>query len=281
MIYVNPIGGLANRLRVLFAISNLCKKYNRKVTCIWKVNEELGASFDDLFELTSDFTLLNKQPKFIKSTFGKSIFKELLIRGINKFVNKIDHIYLSGDVDYINSLSENGYKNFIKHIEPYVSKGSDIYIESCSFLDELNEFPNIKPVLSIQKSIDSFCKKNFTENTFGLHIRRTDNAWSISNSPLELFYDVIQKEIDKNKDTKFYISTDDYETQCKIKEKFGDSIILREKEYGRDNKDAMRDAVIDMWLLSKTKKIYGSFYSSFSEMSALIGHIELEVIKKQ
>lgn len=278
MIYVNPIGGLANRLRVLFAILKLSKKYNRKLTCIWKVNDELGAAFDELFCLEG-IEFLRNEPKYIRSTFCTSYIKEQILKIYNKIFNNVDYVYKQKDVDYINSLSENGYNNLIKHIEPLVSINKDIYIECCNYLDDLKEIPNIKPISSINESINSFCDANFTENTFGLHIRRTDNTWAIESSPLELFIEIIQKEINKCASSKFYISTDDYETQCFIKEKFGEHIIVRDKEYGRDNKDAMVDAVIDMWLLSKTKKIYGSFYSSFSEMAALIGGIKLEVIK--
>ena len=46
----------------------------------------------------------------------------------------------------------------------------------------------------------------------------------------------------------------------------------------RNKKIAIIQAVAELYLLSKTKMILGSYYSSFSELAAVIGDIKLEQI---
>jgi hypothetical protein len=43
------------------------------------------------------------------------------------------------------------------------------------------------------------------------------------------------------------------------------------KELNRNSQQGITDAVVDMFCLSKTKYIYGSYWSSFSDIASVIG----------
>lgn len=57
----------------------------------------------------------------------------------------------------------------------------------------------------------------FSERTIGVHIRRTDNVVSIQSSPLENFTNIMDEEIKKNANTKFYVASDDDEVKESLK----------------------------------------------------------------
>ena len=108
----------------------------------------------------------------------------------------------------------------------------------------------------------------------GVHIRRTDHTKCIENSPLEYFIDMMNKE---KFSTKFYLATDCLETKNKLKEMFKDRIYTSDVLLKRTSKEGVKGALQDFVSLSKCSKIIGTKYSSFSEMAALYGGIELVV----
>ena len=60
---------------------------------------------------------------------------------------------------------------------------------------------------------------------------------------------------------------------------FPNTITVYDKQsLDRNDPIAIRDAVIDLYNLAHCKKIYGSYYSSFSDIAALWGGIEKEVL---
>ena len=103
---------------------------------------------------------------------------------------------------------------------------------------------------------------------------------SIKHSPTELFINKIRQELQQNPTQQFYLATDDEAEEQRIKQMFPDNIIVYKKQsLDRNDPVAIRDAVIDLYNLAHCKKIYGSYYSSFSDIAALWGGIEKDVLK--
>lgn len=48
----------------------------------------------------------------------------------------------------------------------------------------------------------------------------------------------------------------------------------------RQDENGIADAVVDLFILSRTQRLYGSYWSSFSEVAAQIGNIPLEIVRK-
>ena len=152
----------------------------------------------------------------------------------------------------------------------------NIYLESCADIYKDSGIYDIfKPKMSIKNKVLSNNRE-----FIGLHIRRSDNEMSIKYSPTKLFLDVIEKEIENDSTVKFYLATDDLQEEKTINERFGDRICTyKKRSVDRNTEVAIVDAMIDLTNLASCKKIYGSYYSSFSDVAAIWGNIEKEVLK--
>lgn len=273
MIIIEPFGGLANRMRVIASGLWLQEKTGCKLICLWSENSALKAPFDLLFQ-NIDGLVVQQRPKkykYLKSTKQKTKLKQI----ISKFINKLLGVdYYIREQDCLNL-------NWIKEMDVfYLHEHGTIYIKTCEeFGDNYLQFRRFKPVDEILNKIVTV-EKQFGRNTIGLHIRRTDNIESINSSPLELFIKRIITETNKNKDIEFYLSTDDMDVEQELVAKFGERIIVNQKEFSRLTVKGMQDAVVDMFCLSKTSIIYGSYWSSFSDIASRIGNIDFLAVKQ-
>ena len=64
-----------------------------------------------------------------------------------------------------------------------------------------------------------------------------------------------------------------------LKKLFGNKIISFSAHKDRNSAIGIQDALADLFLLSKTSRIWGSFYSSFSEIAAKLNKTPLEIIQ--
>ena len=135
------------------------------------------------------------------------------------------------------------------------------------------------PVGPILDEIQGY-HEQFSAHTIGMHIRRTDNKESIERSPLSLFIDAAQREIDLHDDTRIFLATDDESTKTALKAEFGNRIITSSKPAARNSIAGIRGGVAELWMLASTSTIYGSAGSSYSVMASKIGENKLEVLSK-
>lgn len=135
----------------------------------------------------------------------------------------------------------------------------------------------MRPRAEILNSVDAV-SESFGRNCIGIHIRRTDNRAAIAASPLTLFIDKMDAEERRDATVRFFLSTDDADTRMELKQRYGDRLVFCANVAPRYTIKGERDALVDLLLLSRTKKIYGSYWSSFSQVAAQIGHLPLEVL---
>jgi hypothetical protein len=136
----------------------------------------------------------------------------------------------------------------------------------------------LRPIKIIQENINKNVAR-FNSKTIGVHIRRTDHTESINGSPLKSFIDTIRTDLLKDSSLNYFLATDDKEVEITLKKIFPGNIITYEKVYSRMNVEGIQDAMVDLYSLASTTKIYGSYFSSFSDMAARIGNIQLEIIQ--
>jgi len=142
-------------------------------------------------------------------------------------------------------------------------------------------YTDFKPTEELLRLVD-LQTKAFTQDTIGLHIRRTDNAMSIENSPLERFEAAIQQEIARNDRMNCYVASDSEEIKEHLRMKFGERVICTMGQADRDSPAGVMQAAVELYALSRTQKIYGSYWSSFSHTAAHIGGIpELTVMQNE
>lgn len=264
-----PVGGLANRMRVIDSAFCLSRKLNKPYRIIWLKDNGLNCSFstiwkpiDYLLDTESNFLYL-----FFKFKRKYSFFRKIL-KISEKF--RILKVYSQDEYDELFKMM-NQPKKLNKYLLCIISSFSSFYAKekfNCSLFDLQ---PDIKKL--VDKESEAFHK-----NTIGVHIRRTDNIDSIQKSPLELFVNRMKTELKKEPNTNFYIASDSEDVKSELKNLFGDRVKLPSGELSRNSETGIVQAVVELYTLSRTNKVYGSFYSSFSQAAAELGNVEYEVI---
>ena len=117
----------------------------------------------------------------------------------------------------------------------------------------------------------------------GVHVRRTDHTDAIANSPLALFAGRMKKELEADKETSFFVATDDKEVRRELKELLPDAKLIfpQSDVIDRDSKEGIEEAFVEMIALSKCRKILGSYNSTFSLLPSYIGNIPLETVRRK
>ena len=251
-IVVQPCGGIGNRMRTISGAVDLAKQVNSKLLIIWTTDISLNAPFSSIFS-PIPYKVIECSLSSCKYKFLYRYYKDILLYRI---VN--------------DSEIKNNRNNKVNVYNEY--SGQNLFVISCENITLTNDYSffSISSLLKkdVYKNIESL-------NIIGIHIRRTDNQMSIDCSPTNLFIEKIEEEIKKDQNVLFYLSTDDKSVEDNIKAQFGKRIIVWEKAtLDRNDPRGIHDAVMDLYHLSCCKKIYGSYYSSFSDIAALWGNVE-------
>lgn len=261
MIYLRPVSGLANRMRALDSAVSLSQKIDRQLQVYWLKDAGLNCAFVDLFEPIPDIRIfdLDQFPTTFENGFVKSLFVPELKEALSsyRYLSKHD----------VKALEIEGF-DFEQ------LKDGDTAIASFSrFYPTAKPYSIFTPIPGLLERIkaESSC---FDKNTIGVHIRRTDNTKAIAHSPLELFEKAIDEEIARNSAANFYLSSDCVRTKKLLKSKYKDRLITNFMTAQRGTKEGMQQAVVELYTLSRTQKIFGSYWSSFSHTAAHIGAIE-------
>ncbi len=258
--------GLANRMRAVASGYTLAKHHKKQFIIIWEQSYGMNCDFFDLFDLIPEINIKNSsQNQKLKDSNNKNFIRKNIIRFLNK--------YYGYDTCLINETSIKNFR-FNEQLQAKELNGKkNIYIRTCHQLAPIKEWffqprQELKNIIKKRKEI-------IGKNTVGLHIRRTDNRKSIEKSPLSLFIEAIKEEIKNDSTIKFYLATDSKDISTALIEIFGEYILYFPCNLDRNSKEGVQDALIELYTLASTKKVYGSYWSSFSETAAALGEIEL------
>lgn len=261
-IFVQPQGGLCNRMRTITGAISLAQRLNRIVTIIWTRDPSLNIAFNEIFS-----TPLHLNIKVIECSLSSIKYKI-----IYHFLNNISRYTILDDTwIYKNArgLPFETWEHLVRSKRLFIISSSDILFDGDYSIFTAN------PQL-----LKSYNTVKCDSNTIGIHIRRTDNAMAIKHSPTYLFIQKLEEELSVNPNSKFYLATDDPIEEKIFTDKFGDKIIIYQKHsLDRNDPIAIKDALIDLYNLSCCKKIYASYWSSFSDVAAYWGGIEKKVLK--
>lgn len=269
-----PVGGLANRMKAIDAAYHLAKDCGSKLKVIWFKDKGLNCRFDHLFQHPTDSII----------TIREATFCDLLLedrpRKKNFFLP-----WLPEHLKYDACIYERqATKLFYNHFDYAAwARNRRVYLASCVYfhpqpVEKL--FKLFQPIDSLQQEIAKRCA-GFNEHTIGIHIRRTDNIASITQSPTELFIKQMEEFVEHQPDTTFYLATDSEEEKQKLKQVFGERISMSGHAAERNSLQGMQDALVELYTLSRTSRIIGSMQSSYSETAAQIGRIQCEFINKE
>lgn len=275
MIYIEPCAGLGNRFIGLACAYYAAKELKQRLTVVWKREPVMGADSNSLIRLPADIKIVDidqmgYKQGILSQVRGDATLATLKAKcGINLTCDDVAALYLKGGFENVAALIGKFDNVYIKATNPFYD---------LSKVDMPLKFITPSPVIN-QRVVETMGKKS--EEYVGVHIRRTDHAEAIANSPLELFIEKMKECINENAAVKFYVASDDNTVMEELMGIFGDRIVtLKDKCLDRDSVKGICDAYAEMLCLSRCKKIMGSFNSTFSSMAATIGGIPLEVVSK-
>ena len=161
--------------------------------------------------------------------------------------------------------------SFQKHDSVYL-------VQFRSFYKNEITFKCLSPIKPIQQQIDERTKFFEDKHVIGMHIRRGDHTTPTLGSPLSLFISKIEEEVTLDPNTYFYVASDSFSEKKKLKDLFGERIITRFDEVRRDNESGIVDALVELYTLAHTSKIYGSLASSYSSLASELLMRDLEIL---
>ena len=265
--------GLGNRLKGLISAMRLSRMSGRKLLLYWENNKYLGCDFNDLFE--NDLNQISKEQLNEIKRKNSKVYRDVLEEDYDKYDYIIfdtwKFLFLPGEIP-------EGFS------EIYPSeKANNIDFEFNRIPNEireklLSELLSLKPQKEIIDFVDKFSEENDIKNCIGLQIRRGDNRFTVDGREKISSDDKFIELMNSMPDEKFLLSTDGYDTLIKIKETFKERVVaFPDKEVKRNNKESIIEALEAILILSKTKQIYGSYLSTFSELAWWFGGCKVKI----
>ncbi|EKN11148.1 hypothetical protein HMPREF1077_01406 [Parabacteroides johnsonii CL02T12C29] len=257
------MGGLANRIFAITAAISFCKDHGIYLKVYWFRDRGMGAKFVDLFDISQKLDNVEIiDAKWFHCLYDRPRKKNLWLPKIYQKISFDKVLYECEEEDAVMKC---------------LSYDSVYLVQWCQFYKHNIDLSTIYPCDNIKRIVDQRMFKN--GDVIGIHIRRTDNMLSIQNSPDELFVRLMREEINRNKDVQFYLASDSDEVKEKILREFSDKIIIYNNLLDRSTKMGVIDAYIELLLLSKCSKIYGSFGSTYSILASFLNGIQLYIVK--
>ncbi|KAA6306506.1 hypothetical protein EZS27_041837, partial [termite gut metagenome] len=223
MITLIPVGGLANRMHAIASALSLANDCNTHLRIIWYKDAGLNCEFHQIFQPLPHTKVTLKSASLIDfMLYDRPRRKNFWIPRVFQCVLFDKCLYDSKVVILKN-------RGFDFH---NWAKGKNVFITTYSLFYPLSGFPLsdcFVPKDWIQQRIKGQYHL-FNKHTVGVHIRRTDNVYSISESPTELFINRMNDEIQQHPETLFYLATDSQKEKALPKGIFGKRIITLDKE---------------------------------------------------
>jgi len=283
---IEPKNGLGNRLRALASAAVVAQASKRNLVVIWTCDNHCEAKFSDLFRSEDLFFTDNRNEV-------DYCFKE---------VSESTHSF----ADYYDTSDKPVYSL-------NCSTNKNIYIVSaCVLKSSLTDWTkesnwirnNLHPIDHLEDEINYYSEMININSAIGLHIRMGQPAAKYSyedskgwderqKNALEKFrkdsnYVHFMIEMEKiwrhNPDQVFFLCADNQEIYDAFHERYPDRIhntikYVPKAVYNRSVKQ-LQSALLDSYLLSKCSYVFGSPWSSFTELVSRLGRVKLLIAGK-
>jgi len=259
-IVFEPFAGLGNRMRALDSVLPLARKFGADLRVLWPRYRDLNCRFEDLFEVPGGISKID--------TIGWGLPERLRV-----LAHRLSSEVFIDQARMTRLIQDHyDFEGLAGH--------STVFIKTYSrFHESPPLYRDFVPVASLRRIID---RQGIDERFVGVHIRRGDNDVSTAESPFDLFVEKMKRELDLDAEVAFFVATDSPQVESKLRELFGGRITSHAKaSLDRNLPQGIQNAVIDLYCLSRCRKILGSYWSSFSETAAALRGIEHVVVRRQ
>ena len=270
--YIHVYSGLNNKLIPLLSLLRIGRKENKTIKCLWGNDiyvSKPSFKFNDLFEDIEGIEFINNT-EFVANFNNKDniIYNK---HGSDRDRNEIIYNTNSKNSVFYKIVHIISYKNdnVIGNYVPYPREK----IYKNILIDELrNVIKFLKPKKDILNKIDM---ELFNKKILGIHLRTTDGGFV--DIPKNNIFKYIDNFLKNNPDYLIYISCDNFVLENQIIKKFTDKICYLRSPFGNTYNDkfnrnsyGVKNAICEMFSLSKCSKFVGTPGSSFSFMVWLL-----------
>lgn len=267
-----PTGGIGNRLLGITSTLAVAERCSLPFAMLW----EPGMSFDgtgwhDLF--ANEYELIDREAYEAAIEQGAPLVSGWLADDSRESARAIGR-----------QMRERGFvfDDAGRNLDALL-RGRGVRIRGCrSIRNRL--YGELRPAQPIAAEVSAFARLFFDgHDVIGVHIRRGDALSGPYReeylpSTDEAFRRAIEREAGPR--TRFFLATDSAETQARFRGEYGDRIICYEKTFVEsvfgELKSGQHAALVEMLLLSRTRRVIGTRWSTFGGMAARLGGIPFD-----
>jgi hypothetical protein len=256
---LEPIGGLGNRMRVIDSGLAFARAFGLRLRVVWTRTPDLGCRFDALFE-----------PIPALEVVERGWWANRLLRRVALKAGRYSRDIREPELEWL--VKRGDLDGLARERSALVVTCNRFFSRAGGRLEEFVPVPSLRH--EVERQVASFGPA-----TIGVHVRRGDNGPALRHSPTEAFVDHMANLVASDAATTFFVCSDASEAAASLVASFPGRVLARPKVLDRTSAAGMRDAVVDLYALSRTRRILGSYFSSFSEIAAQIGGVELDVVR--
>jgi hypothetical protein len=298
---LKPYNGLGNRFRAVATGIVLAKFLNAKLLLYWTSTR--GFDETKLQDLI-DFENFSKK-------YGIKLIDQSEWNSTRKNSRKLDKLFsnihessnMTAKTD-VDTSHENNKSNYIK--EMFSGKWKTISCKTSANLFNIFGDDMITTAPNIWQEFESVCKdmgvsevvkqcaeptlNKIFDQTFSIHMRRGDavNTDFYEEHHAKYSVDVVayinraRELLKSGQYDNFFLATDCKKTKDVLADIFGNRLITYDKEFGKsvwhEEKPGQLVARVEQYILSKTKFMLTSEWSTFSDFARIVGDIKTEVV---
>lgn len=265
-----PYAGLCNRMRVMASAYACARELGYPARVLWcGRNKDCKVRYNSLFQNAGlpDLTVVETKALYSDTSSLRHLY-------LPSFLRRLRYAKVYENYNFRNPGNRPSLQEQIARDKP--EKRFAVYsMHQCGPNYPLKQM--FRPVPEIEEQVHALVPDN-AGPVIGVHIRRTDHVEAIRHTSVSRYEEVMAAEIQARPDVRFYLATDDADIKQRLLDRFGkERIITAQTPLRRDSQEGMHGAVIDLFALSRTEKLIGSYYSSYSEIAAELGGIELVI----
>lgn len=248
----------------------LARAADQPLVIYWLKNRYLNCSFKRLFEPIEDVPVIDVETSPLRVPFS-----------VDSLRYRLKVVHESADLFVGNELVEQCRADGTDLVSLVSQKKRTVVITYYRFMEGADSLSHFRPRKNILDEVERTVAGLAGDELVGVHIRGTDNVQALEGSPVASFIARMEQELDRAPDRRFFLATDDPEAERKVKERFPGLVVSRPKVFARDKAIGVRDALVDLLVLSRCGLILGSHWSSFTEVAAELGGVQVEIVGSQ
>jgi hypothetical protein len=246
--------GLANRLLMLAGAQRIARLAERKLFLYWPENDQLGCPFDALFKDAVPMIRDSDMHELLRSDRSMKVYNARHCAPL------YDQLSPDGDppaeIVLIKGWTAPKFAN---------ETLADIRDELCDYLRRLT------PQDALLAAVNGIA---LPDQCLGMHVRHGE-SWKYLDASVqskrEHFETILRAVMAERADASFVLATTQPPVEEYFRSLFGERMIMFPKSSRDRGAPAVREALIDLLLLSRTRGVLGTYGSTFSQVAAMLG----------